>query len=491
MIRITTQAAGFARSRSSLGWLLLFLTAHGFAASNGVTELRQRDFRYGTVIIDTPGTYRLAEDIRFRPNSPRHLTRAIERGLIPQELASHLGLPIGSRVPAHKATAPLPTQLLRGARDAAFSPGGPLDARYDPAAFGLGFFAAIVITADDVVLDLNGHRLEQSHEHALMQRFFSLIELASAPFIPAQGPHDFGSGFKAAQRVTIKNGTLGRSAHHGIHGNDNRAITLRNLTFDGFEVAAVALNGVRGLRVHNVTAKNRKGVPVLGTFSSAQFIKPYLEDLVRNGSAVTLTVQGQPLSAADALAQLTTLIDRVHGDIVYRRSGGQRRMIDPATHPEAYGLFHNAPGLVDGNGYGFLLNPLGVAVNGFPTTEQEDAANGFLFHNVHIERLHGFINEVVALNSGTGATIDPIGAVWQLFNTHPDTGAPLTVSEIGLNARYLGNPVANAQALVAKAIHAGDFDQSPLSVGRSSITPAMVRWVEAQAGYETLAAVLP
>ena len=59
-------------------------------------------------------------------------------------------------------------------------------------AYGIGFFATISVIASDVVINLNGHTLEQSEEHALLQRFHSLIELGSQPFIHGQGPHDFG-----------------------------------------------------------------------------------------------------------------------------------------------------------------------------------------------------------------------------------------------------------------------------------------------------------
>ena len=55
-------------------------------------------------------------------------------------------------------------------------------------AYHLGFFAAITVESDDVILDLNGKSLKQSKLHNLQQRFYSHIELASAPFIPKQGP---------------------------------------------------------------------------------------------------------------------------------------------------------------------------------------------------------------------------------------------------------------------------------------------------------------
>jgi len=161
-----------------------------------VVTLTSDDFLHGTYVIDQPGRYALGEDISFNPNSPSVLTNAITAGT-----PSHsLGLTVP--VDAYQAGHPLRPQFVAGGVDH-FIPGGPADARYDPAAFGVGFFAAIAVTADDVVLDLAGHTIEQSAEHALLQRFFAVIELADQPFLPAQGPSDFGDGISLANNVTI------------------------------------------------------------------------------------------------------------------------------------------------------------------------------------------------------------------------------------------------------------------------------------------------
>jgi hypothetical protein len=134
------------------------------------------DFTIGTLIIDTPGPYRLCEDITFDPNAPT-----------------------GGQSPAE-----------------AFDPDFGV---YSENTYGLGYFAAIVIAADGVDLYLDGHTLEQSAGHALMQRFFANIELSSSPFLPSVGPAQFvgdDDTFVAATNVRILGpGVIGRSAHHG------------------------------------------------------------------------------------------------------------------------------------------------------------------------------------------------------------------------------------------------------------------------------------
>jgi hypothetical protein len=452
-------------------------TADRSPREGSVVMLRSDDFVHGTYVIDQPGRYVLGEDISFNPNSVSVLTDAIAAGTPPH------GLGLTAPVDAYQAGNPLPPQFIAGGVEH-FTPGGPTDARYDPAAFGVGFFAAIAITADDVVLDLAGHTIEQSAEHALLQRFFAVVELADQPFLPAQGPSDFGDGITPAHNVTIENGTVGRSSHHGIHGNGNRGVTIRNVDFVDYEVGAVALNGVQGLTVQHVTATNRKDVPVLGTFSSAQFIKPYLDHLLRVPvSATTLTVDGDVLDASTIQSELRAAINDTHSDLIGSPvMVDGRPHIDLEQHPDAYALFHNEHGVVDGNSYSFLVNQVGVAVNGFPfTPDSAHSARDIRFDDVHVVDQVASIREIPALAVGGGPATDPVGAVFQTRNRHPDTGALITITP---DDRFVGNVVANAQALVAKAAANGEFDGSNLSDTRLSISAQVLDWVEGRSTFE-------
>jgi len=473
--------------------MLAMPQADADAAESGVVWLTAADFKYGTYIIDQPGTYKLQENISFNPNSPATLTQAVADGTIPAETVPLLGLP--TPVDAYHAGMPLFTQL-QFAPGGPFTPGGPMDARYDPAAYGVGFFAAIAIQADNVVVDLNGFKIEQSAEHALLQRFFAVFELADQPFVPAQGPASFGTEIDSAKNVTIRNGTIGRSSHHGIHGNANEHVTIKNVNFDGYEVGAVALNGVDGLRIENSVARNRKDVPVLGTFSSAMFIKAYVDDLVRSGSTTTLTVGNDVLSATDIQSALQIAINNVHHDVIATGAG----VIDASTHPVEYGVFHNKLRVIDGNSYSFLVNNLGVAVNGFPSVPDgvtKIPSENILIRNVRVVDQVSAINEVPAIDAGIApagthgaATIDPVGAVFQVWNVNPDTGLPVTTSSLDdSQATYTGNPVANAQAFVAKAALHGDVGSGHLDISRMNISDAVIDWVEGALGSETLAAI--
>ena len=175
--------------------------------------LHQRDFTRGTKVITRSGSYKLCEDILFAPGEPDLLTSSDEEIAI------------------------------------SFDPVAVGGSAYNKTEFALGFFAAIAIAANDVTLLLNGYTIQQGPSHALMQRFFSVIELASSPFIPAVGPHNFvgSQALVPAENFVLKGpGTIGLSSHHGIHGNNNKNVAVSNVIFRDFEVAAVSLNNVDG-----------------------------------------------------------------------------------------------------------------------------------------------------------------------------------------------------------------------------------------------------
>lgn len=160
-----------------------------------------------------------------------------------------------------------------------------------------------------------------------------------------------------------------------------------------------------------------------------------------------------------------------------------------------HALFHNPVGLIDGNSYGYMVNAFGVAVDGFP--KRPDNRETFPSRNIKLKDVHvidqkAFVNEVIAINQNGRAVIDPVGAVFQLRNLHPDTMNPITISSLDdSQAEYIGNVVANAQAFVAKAFLSGDFDRSYLDLTRLNITQEVLDFVEAVSGKERLVSLVP
>ena len=214
-----------------------------------VIYLNQTHFNYGTVRIRKPGFYVLTEDIVFEPNKRNNFfptANQVKSGLYPM------------------------------GKDGAYH---------------LGFFAAITIEADNVILDLNGKTIQQSKLHNLQQRFYANIELASAPFIPKQGPASFGDTVVSPTNVMIMGGTLGLSSHHGIHGNGMKNVVLRNLTIKDMEVAAIALNGAINSVLCDINVENvSTNINILSTYSQGVFIKSFLTSLQRRNKDAMLQI---------------------------------------------------------------------------------------------------------------------------------------------------------------------------------------------------------
>lgn len=77
---------------------------------------------------------------------------------------------------------------------------------YLPLAFSVYLIAAITVEGRGIILDLNNMTLRQSQLFNVQQRFYANIELASAPFIPGQGPASFGDNLRVL--ITSKGVTM-------------------------------------------------------------------------------------------------------------------------------------------------------------------------------------------------------------------------------------------------------------------------------------------
>ena len=313
--------------------------------------LKNSDFESGTYIIDKSGYYCLKENIVFNPNSLDFLSKTDP-----------------NINPCHSSR-PTVEQL----KDPEFKQ-----------KFNLGFFAAIAIKADYVVVDLNGFKLEQSSEHNLQQRFYSNIELANQPFLGGQGPSSFGD-IIPANNVIIRNGKLGRSSHHGIHGNNNNNILIENLIFEEFEVAAISLNRSNNLLIqNNKIEENSKKVPVLGIFSAGRFIFPLVESLIDIKNK-PLEKNGLKLEAREVYQELVNFLCTTYWGVLNKpnwwasnskeillnlKTGKTSSNIDEKSNeymkvdPSKYFKLVHTNGITDGNVYGILIHAQGVAVHG-------------------------------------------------------------------------------------------------------------------------------
>lgn len=351
-----------------------------------VVELAQSDFDEGTLRIRYPCMLKLTESVQFNPNRPT--TWLDNTDSVTSDFSEAVKLD--------------PDRTLDWLPDMSVTSNAQYFEPEVAFSYGLGFFAAIAIESHDTILNLNGFTLAQHPEHALQQRFFALVELADQPFIPFQGPSNFGAVLRVARNVLIHNGTLGLASHHGIHGNNCDNVMIEDVMFKDFEVAAQALNGSKNLWMKNVVvAGNRQNIPVLGTYSVGRFLKLFVERLQNSSPACS-----------------SAMLDYAYENLITELENGFNAIIfSNGTVPA---LFENTTGLIDGTCYGLVFNPKGVAVNGFMadrTTYRANETTGVCMIKCSVDNIRGNIQEIVGLgNPDGGMQVDTAGALLQFFN---------------------------------------------------------------------------
>lgn len=345
-------------------------------ASSTPIYIFAKDFAEGTYIIDKPGYYVLKENIIFSPNQ--------NNDYLPQ-----MGNP-----------------------------------KYSTLGYSLGFFACLVIAAKDVYLNLNGFSISASEEFVLAQRFFSIIELADAPFLAHQGPGNFSTSIKSAENVIVANGTLGKSSHHGIHGNLANNVLLEKLEIKDFEFVGIALNGGHCIILKDINiGPNKQDVPVLATYSAARFAKLFTN--------YVLAKKILPETVADPLKEKLAILQNEMNETIADVLSGTRVNSD---------LFRNESRLPDGNVYGIVIKDEGFAVNDFVNAaqvlqEKKKKTNNVFLYNVNVQNLVCRVDEVIAMSTkgGLGATVDVAGSVLQIDKiTREEKYLPTSLSELQL-----------------------------------------------------------
>jgi len=392
---------------------------YSFNENNPYTTiyLSQRSFDTGTVRITRPGYYVLLEDIEFHPNSANNFE-------------------------------PTQEQILSGQYPK------------NPGPYNLNFFAALTIESKDVLIDMRGHTIKQSYEHFLMQRFYANIELASAPFIGAQGPSQgISIGHTSADRCAIINGHLSLSSHHGIHGNSARNLLLVGLTIYDFQVGGISLNGMVDGILYDINIRNvNKETPILSTFSQAIFTLPWLKRLTQNKPDSEININGIYKNARMIETNLLKSITDTRKEIM-------------ATQKTSNSLYNNPGGLSDTNIYGLSINVIGVLVNPFlkkRPTEENTGNQDIYMENICVQNISSKPLQIIALSDASilNKGSDCYGKGQPLI-TGPVGGLLKHREVTGRNGVYISNPLVDAQALLA--LHVGE--------GTSFYTRDVIDWL--------------
>ncbi|KAL7519875.1 hypothetical protein ACHAWX_004632 [Stephanocyclus meneghinianus] len=184
-----------------------------------------------------------------------------------------------------------------------------------------------------------------------------------------------------------------------------------------------------------------------------------------------MKLRGKKTTAAQVYNSLVRSIANVYRDIM------EQGFVDSDAHPNEFKLFNNPHRVIDGPCYAFLVHGKGPAVGGqgfLMSVNESSVSESVDIRNNQIENIQCFTNEVPALVINNTVQIDARGAVFQLIDTLTNEWM---ACDKGM--RYKGNIITDAQLMVAKAIHNGVLQDSPLlQTNVSSISKDLIRWAE-------------
>lgn len=365
---------------------------------NNKLSLKQSDFEKGTYIIKKSGYYLLEEDIFFNPNCP---SLKIKNKILDDNKEND-----------KEELDWLPSETQK-------------KNEYNHSSFVLGFYSAINIEVDNVIIDLNGFSISQHPLHALQQRFFQVIQLNNSPFIHKQGPSKTfsDSGFKSCKNVIIQNGKLGLSSHYSIHGNDNQRIILKNLLLEDFEAGGIALNNVDNLIVDNVKIQNsRRDVPVFGNYSVLRNMKISYNKCDRNNLDKIVFNNENGTNNFKKILKIERRI--IQNYIMSQFKSILNINKDDEIEKEIKKYFYNKHGLPDGSALtGIQITPRGVAIGAFQKVDGNNTnpcCHSQLSNGKNIEKYSSdiFINNVSIKN----LIVKPIEIIHAQYNGNNITG---------------------------------------------------------------------
>jgi len=433
-------------------------------------SLTNEDFHKGTYRIHYPGTYKLMEDIEFCPTFHKGMNYHYQIQPNPK---------VNGRKCEEKMKVAYPGMPIDEESPGDWSRGSPCNGPYH-----MGFFAAITVESyHKVTIDLNGHRIDMCEEFYYQQRFYAHIELNSMPFIPtdkkdykSQGPTFFGTYEAPAHHVIIKNGVLGKSSHHGIHGNTDGRVTIKDLKIEQFEVGAIQLNGPSKAMIKNVDiGPSSTTVPVVAAYSQARFLMPYLLEAVQftgkpdtpppptpvcaddndalkaqdgwdsyTCASASQYCKGYPSEMAPCAVTCKKCIPATGtgADFEVKLNGKmvqfgkvvnklKHAMVMKSVHADHIGVkskvFANPSGLPDGSAvYGVVIHKMGAAAGAFgdkaQLSKQNEFAGNVTLKNVKIHDLKLKAMEIKALAFGEAGgapkkLVDPVGAILNFVAT--------------------------------------------------------------------------
>eukprot|EP01084_Bolivina_argentea_P090521 163099_1 len=399
-----------------------------------VFYLYQSDFEHGTYRITKAGRYVVMEDILFNPH--------------PSSMMSDVNSDM---------TAWRPHEDQQDLYPGASQFRGP---------YFMGFWAAITVETDDVILDLNDHSIAMDEAFYYQQRWFSIISLTSQYYLPGQGIGFFGSDPRFASNVIIKDGTLGLTSHHCIHGNFNKHVLIEHIVCRDFETHAIQLNGFDHVTIRNVEIGSSSSIAFLrGEYGHARALLPRLQKVADENPERKIHFDGRE----DAVT-MNELIESLIGkmnlifDFVYNKNEPVITTTEEQKEwDDTLQLFYNPSGLPNGASlYGIYLNTKGENAMSYHLNTHSFSSHAVLDHVTIHDMRHKMIEYIrvstTTMNPFGSTYLNPLQAPYdatQMFDS-------LDPQDLASTPRYKGSIMTDILFALSDMTDNWDYLQSQL-----------------------------
>lgn len=261
--------------------------------------------------------------------------------------------------------------------------------------------------------------------------------------------------------MIIRNGILGLSSHHNIHGHYNHDVTIENVHCRDFETHGIQFNGFDGITLSNVEiGPSSTKVYLRGSFGHARNLLPRLQQIAdeMDGGAPTeeyaewteeeRTIlfygRDEAVSVQDIHDELLMQMESVYryvmtGEVPTESEDG----ISKEKWARILSTFYNPSGLPHGAGmYGIFLNTVGASVLTY-NLQTSTYSNDAYLHNVNIHDLQHSMIEFIRMGYPNSGSIF-LNALHGCLDARELLEDIDSIGEEGYQPRYRGNILTDA-----------------------------------------------
>ena len=318
---------------------------------------------------------------------------------------------------------------------------------------------------------VHSNEIYRHSTHCILLHFWLIsdvhlqIEFCHILSVNSKGNGFFGAEPQFASNVIIKDGTLGLTSHHCIHGNFNREILIEHIVCRDFETHGIQLNGFEHVTIRNVEIgpSSRKQY-FRGEYGQIRALLPRLEKVADENPDASITFANREGGAVTMSDLVEDLIRGTNQIFEYVMTGNEPDISNIKDQKDWFAVrnqFYNPSGLPDGASlYGIYLNMAGENTMTFHMNMNKNAfSDSVMLENVKIHDLRHKMNEYVRVQSRN--VENPFGSIYKTAIGSPFEATQMLESvaedDLLFNPVYKGSMVTDAMFALSEFTENWDY----------------------------------